>query len=236
MVRVHLLKGVRFGTPAPDLHLFLDAPRSGWGAHLLDRFVSGVYSEQEKLLHINLLEMKALFLALQSFQEVVADHRVTEMCDNLTVVAYVNKQGGTLSHSLCSLASCLLRWTESLDVHLDARYLPGQSNVLADLLSCQDQVIGTEWPLHPQVARALLCRWGSPSIDLFAMSLRAKLPLYCSLVLDPQAVFEDAFRHPWDNLDLYAFLPFPLVGRVVFRVRETPYLSMTLVAPLWPEK
>ena len=86
------------------------------------------------------------------------------------------------------------------------------------------------------MARDLLCRWGSPSIDLFAMSYNAKLPLYCSLVPDPQAVFEDAFRHPWVNLDLYAFPPFPLVGRVVAGVRETPNLSMTLVAPLWLEK
>ena len=71
MVRDHPLKGVRFGTPAPDLHLYSDASRLGWGVHL-DRVVSGVWSEQEKLLHINLLEMKALFLALQSFQELVA--------------------------------------------------------------------------------------------------------------------------------------------------------------------
>ena len=104
-----------------------------------------MWSEQEKLLHINLLEIKVLFLALQSFQELVASRRVTAMCDNLTVVAYVNKQGGTVSRSLFSLASQLLRWTESLDVHLDARYFPGQSNILADLLSRRDQVIGTEW-------------------------------------------------------------------------------------------
>ena len=186
---------------------------------------------QEKLLHISLLEMKALFLALQSFQELVAGRRVTAMCDNSTVVAYVNKQGGPVSRSLCSLASQIRKWSESLNVHFDVRYLPGQSNVLADLLSHRDQVIETEWSLPPQVARALLHRRGSPSIDLFATSLRAKLPLYCSLVPDPQAVFEDAFRHPWDNLDLYAFPPFPLVGRVVARVRETPNLSMTLVAP-----
>ena len=83
---------------------------------------------------------------------------------------------------------------------------------------------------------AVLRRWGSPSIDLSATSLNTKLPLYCSLVPDPQAVFEDAFCHPWANLDLYAFPPFPLVGNVVARVRETPNLSMTLVAPLWPEK
>ena len=109
MVRDHLLVGVRFGTPAPDLHLYSVASSSGWGAHLLDQNVSGVWSAQEKLLHINLLEMKALFLALQAFQEDVAGHHVTAMCDNSTVVAYVNKQGGTVSRPLCLLTSRLLR-------------------------------------------------------------------------------------------------------------------------------
>ena len=236
MVRDHLLVGVRFGTPAPDLHLYSDASSSGWGAHLLDQNVSGVWSAQEKLLHINLLEMKALFLALQAFHEDVAGHHVTAMCDNSTVVAYVNKQGGTVSRPLCLLTSRLLRWTESFDVHLEARYLPGESNVLADVLSRRGQFVGTEWSLHPQVARALLRAWGNPSIDLFATCLNAKLPLYCSLVPDPQAVFEDAFRHPWDDLDLYAFPPFALVGRVIARVQQSSRVAMTLVAPLWPEK
>ena len=93
MVKDYLLTGVRFGTPAPDLHLYSDASLSGWGAHLLDQNVSGVWSDQEKLLHINLLEMKALFLGLQAFQEDVTGHHVTAMCDNSTVVAYVNKRG-----------------------------------------------------------------------------------------------------------------------------------------------
>ena len=205
-------------------------------SHLLDQNVSGVWSAQEKLLHINLLEMKALFLALQAFQEIVSGHHVTAMCDNSTVVAYVNKQGGTVSRPLCLLTSRLLRWAESFDVHLEARYLPGESNVLADVLSRRGQVVGTEWSLHPQVARALLRAWGNPSIDLFATCLNAKLPLYCSLVPDPQAVFEDAFRHPWDDLDLYAFPPFALVGRVIARVQQSSRVAMTLVAPLWPEK
>ena len=230
------VSGVQFGTPAPDLHLYSDASSSGWGAHLLDQNVSGVWSAQEKLLHINLLEMKALFLALQAFQEDVAGHHVTAMCDNSTVVAYVNKQGGTVSRPLCLLTSRLLRWTESFDVHLEARYLPGESNVLADVLSRRGQVVGTEWSLHPQVARALLRAWGNLSIDLFATCLNAKLPLYCSLVPDPQAIFEDAFRHPWDDLDLYAFPPFALVGRVIARVQQSSRVAMTLVAPLWPEK
>ena len=144
--------------------------------------------------------------------------------------------GGTVSRSLCLLTSRLLRWTESFDVHFDARYLPGESNVLADVLSRRGQVVGTEWSLHPQVARALLRAWGNPSIDLFATCLNAKLLLYCSLVPDPQAIFKDAFRHPWDDLDLYVFPPFPLVGRVIARVQESSRVAMTLVAPLWPEK
>ena len=236
MVRDHLLTGVRFRTPAPDLYLYSDASCSGWGAHLLDQNVSGVWSDEEKLLHINLLEMKALFLGLQAFREDVIGHHVTAMCDNSTVVAYVNMQGGAVSRVLCLMISRLLRWMESFDIHLDARYLPGQANVLADLLSRRGQVVGTEWFLHPQVARSLLRVCGNPSIDLFATCLNAKLPLYCLLVPDPQAVFEDAFRHPWDDLDLYAFPPFPLVGRVIACVRESSRVALTLVAPLWPEK
>ena len=143
-----------------------------------------MWSEQ-KLLYINLLEMKAMLLALQSFLELIAGRSVTAMCNNSKVVAYVNKQGGTAPRSLCLLASQLLRWTESLNVHLDARYLPGQSNVLADLLSRRDQVIGTEWSPHPRVARDLLRCWGLPLIDLFTRSYNVKLPLYCSLDPDP---------------------------------------------------
>ena len=160
MVRDHLLTGIRFGTPAPDLHLYSDASCSGWGDHLPDQHVSGVWSDQEKLLHINLLEMKASFLGLQAFREDVIGHHVTAMCNNSTVVAYVSKQGGTVSRALCLLTSRLLRWTESFNIHLDVRYLPGQASVLADLLSRRGQVVRTEWSLHPQVARSLL-RFGA---------------------------------------------------------------------------
>ena len=219
-----LLQGVPFGTLPPGLLLFTDASCAGWGAHLLDQRASGKWSDEEKMLHINLLEMKAVWLGLQSFQKIVTAHRVTVMCDNSTVVAYVSKQGGTHSRSMCELMSRLLKWTESIDVHLEARYLPGQNNVLADLLSCRDQAIATEWSLHRQVAKALLSAWGSPSIDLFASRLNAQLPVYCSLVPDDQATLEDAFRHPWDDLDVYAFPPFALLGKVLSRVRQVSKL------------
>ena len=44
-----------------------------------------------------------------------------------------------------------------LDIHLDARYLPGQSHVLADSLGHRKHVEGTEWSLHPGVGSSPLC-------------------------------------------------------------------------------
>ena len=49
-------------------------------------------------LHINILELKLVFLAIRSFQTHLLNKRVLVASDNATVVAYLNKQGGT--HSL----------------------------------------------------------------------------------------------------------------------------------------
>ena len=188
MVRDHLLVGVRFGTPAPDLHLYSDSSSSGWGAHLLDQNVSGVWSAQEKLLHINLLEMKALFLALQAFQEDVAGRHVTAMCDKLHGCGVRQQTGRHGIEASMFVDQPPSEMDGVFRRHLEARYLPGESNVLADVLSRRGQVVGTEWSLHPQVAESTSSCVGHPSIDLFATCLNAKLPLYCSLVPDPQAV------------------------------------------------
>ena len=223
----HLLTGVRFGTPAPDLHLYSDASCSGWGAHLLDQHVSGVWFDQEKLLHINLLEMKALFLGLQAFRE---DVRQLDGRGVRQQARGHSFPGSVLVDQPPSEMDGEFRHPSRCEVSSRTSQCPGRSP------QPSRASVGTEWSHHPQMARSLLRVWGNLSIDLFATSLNARLPLYCSLVPDPQAVFKDAFRHPWDDLDLYAFPPFPLVGRVIARVRESSRVSMTLVAPLWPEK
>ena len=86
-------------------------------------------------------------------------------------------------------------------------YLPGQSSVLADLLSRRDQVMGAAWSFHPLVAIALLSAWGFPSLDLFAMGLPAVLPLFCSFVPNPWVILLDAFCVHWGTLGMYALRP-----------------------------
>ena len=48
--------------------IFTDASNAGWGVHSGQDSTGGLWSHLEKHLHINLLEMKAVFLALQFFK------------------------------------------------------------------------------------------------------------------------------------------------------------------------
>ena len=68
-------------------------------------------------------------------------------CDNKTVVAYLNKQGGTRLTSLCYLKWEVLNWCKERQIHLKALYIKGQENVLADLLSRKGD--SHEWSLCP---------------------------------------------------------------------------------------
>ena len=83
--------------------IFTDVSNQGWGAHLENMTVSGNWADQEKSLHINVLELKAVFLALKSFQNKILNKRILIATDNATVVSYLNKQGGTHLWDMCLL-------------------------------------------------------------------------------------------------------------------------------------
>ena len=93
-----------------SIQLFTDASNEGWGAHLEQSSTKGLWSPQEKGLHINVLELKAVFLALRHFKDQCQDQTVLVATDNSTVVAYINKQGGTHSAEMCALLWRLMTW------------------------------------------------------------------------------------------------------------------------------
>ena len=56
----------------PHVHntlVFTDASQKGWGSHLNNLVLSGFWSNKESQLHINVLELKAVLLALKGLQE-----------------------------------------------------------------------------------------------------------------------------------------------------------------------
>ena len=218
--------------PSPQLHLFTDSSLEGWGAHMDNHMASGFWSIINKKQHINVLEMKAVLLALQAFAVHIKGHSVLLATDNTTVAAYINKQGGTHSRTLCNLAVEAAEWCARNKVHLKARYLPGRLNALADCLSRKGAVVQTEWSLNQRVASQIFHVWGSPHIDLFATHLNRKLPLFVSPVLEPEAYATDALSLSWVGMWAYAFPPFPLILTCLRKIQIEECL-VCLVAPLW---
>ena len=117
------------------LQIFTDASKEGWGTHLNEFTARGSWSVPESKMHINYLELKAVFLALKEFQSLCVGRIVLVATDNTTVVAYINKEGGMRSGPLCALLWRILTWCSQRQVTLKARHIPGHLNVIADKLS-----------------------------------------------------------------------------------------------------
>ncbi|XDV31685.1 hypothetical protein PO909_002648 [Leuciscus waleckii] len=127
--------GVSLGTSPSVRVVSTDASTSGWGALLEDRPFFGQWSEREKLLHINCLEMLAVDNALTRFCPQIRGHHVLVRSDNMSVVAYINHQGGIISRTLRRLTERLLVWAQHNLCSLRAAHVPGHLNVGPDRLS-----------------------------------------------------------------------------------------------------
>ena len=108
--------------------LFSDTSKEGWGAHLQGLLALGNCSQEERCLHINLLEMNAIFPPL---------HTVGLMNCNSSVVACMNKQGETILSSLYHHARQALAWaTQSSGPSDGDRLVPsstGRSKSISDM-------------------------------------------------------------------------------------------------------
>ncbi|XP_072166762.1 uncharacterized protein [Diadema setosum] len=191
-----LQMGKPFTTPAPSMTILTDASTMGWGAVLNSVQVQGTWGERDKGQHINVLEMRAIQNALFAFKDRVRRKTVLIKSDNLTVVSYINKQGGTRSKHLCNLTLDILDWCDLVEMNLIASHIPGKDNYVADFLS-RGSDLPTEWHLNPSIAKQIFNRFGPPQVDLFASTLNKQLPVYCTKHNDPAALMTDAFTMQW---------------------------------------
>ena len=227
------LKGQPLGQFKPDLTLNTDASMTGWGAHAPGFQASNTWTREEQNLSINHLELLAVLRAFQTQPEFWKGKKVLIATDNSTVVAYINHQGGTKSLTLLDLTYNLYELILKLEMSVRARHIPGRLNCLADLLSRRNQIVSTEWSLHPQVFKQVCQLWGTPQIDLMATSLNHKLALYVSPFPDPQAYAVDAMSLSWENMDAYLFPPWPLIHQVLLKL-QSHNCVLTVILPLWP--
>ena len=124
----------------------------------------------------------AVVFALKSFPH-LANH-VQVLTDNITTAAYINHLGGS-SNTLSPLVNAIWMEAYNNNITLQAKYLPGTRNLMADALSRVSTQY--EWQLHPALFRYVDQIFGPNTIDRFASLTTAQLPLYNSLYRDPKS-------------------------------------------------
>ena len=83
--------------------VFTDASEVGWGAVCGEFTAQGLWSQGESVLHINVLELLAIFYAINRVLPDNSTH-VRVMCDNTTAIAYINNMGGSKSQECNEVA------------------------------------------------------------------------------------------------------------------------------------
>ena len=233
--RDNLRRGVPVGTIDVECYLYTDSSTQGWGAHLQDLTASGIWSQDQSQLHINVLELQAIWLGLRAFSQRVENTRVALMSDNTSAVAYLRNQGGTKSLAMNDLATDICLWSEKRGMTLVPLYLPGHLNVLADHLSRRGQILKTEWSLNQTIADRIFRAWGRPFVDLFALGKNTKLAIYVSPIREETSWKVDSLVQSWDGLYAYAYPPTSLIRACLNKVR-TENVEIVLIAPVWPNQ
>ncbi|PIK39743.1 hypothetical protein BSL78_23418 [Apostichopus japonicus] len=169
-----------------------------------------------------------------NLQEHIQGTITTVFTDNTTVVAYINRQGGTHSEKLCRLAWEVITAAEDSGTILRASHIAGKLNVMADALS-RGHLDPNEWTLEQETCNRIFAIFGKPMIDLFATYTNSKLQTFCSRRFHPQAYHTDAMSLPWDHLEAYVFPPLCMVGQVLRKIRNSKG-RFILIAPFWPRR
>ena len=230
--RDNLRRGVPIlvGTIDVEYYLYTDSSTQGWGAHLQELTASGIWSQDQSQLHINVLELQAIWLGLKAFSQRVENAKVALMSDNTSAVAYLRNHGVTKSLPMSDLATDICLWAEKRGMTLIPCHLPGHLNVLADHLSRRGQILKTEWSLNQTIADRIFRALGRPFVDLFALGINTKLATYISPIREEMAWKVDSLVQNWDSLYAYAYPPTSLIRACLNKVR-TENVEIALIAP-----
>ncbi|CAG8820719.1 41303_t:CDS:2, partial [Gigaspora margarita] len=127
-------------------------------------YTNASLTEMQKELHINMLELKAIYYALLTFRD-IKHQTILIKADNC--IAIQNQSNSTIP--------------------------TGELNTQADLAS-RHKFEQQDWQLNPKIFEKLVSRWGPFTIDLFANQTNTQLPDYYSRFPDSRALATDALN------------------------------------------
>lgn len=215
-----------------EIEIYSDASRTGWGAYCNGKKSYGFWTEDERRLHINELELKAALFGLKIFANNFYDCEILLRIDNTTAISCLNRMGSVQYPHLNEVSREIWQWCESKKIHIFASYISSKDNYEADALS-RMQLSDTEWELGDYAFDEVINSFGIFDVDLFASRSNAKCDTYVTWKCDPNAWKIDAFTFSWNNLYFYAFPPFALILKMLRKIVIDEAEGVVIV-PYWP--
>ena len=164
--------------PQPDILIYTDATLPGCGAFDTSTNtktgLEWLQSDRENM-HINYLELKAVYFALQSFSQALQNMHVRFMVDNTTAVAYIREMGGSKSFLCNEMEHKIWLFANERKIWISSAHMPGKLNTIADN---ESRTFNTEleWQLNPNTFKSLLQKLRFHcDVDLFASRINNQL-------------------------------------------------------------
>ena len=219
-ISVHNGKAITMNPP--ELMISSDASMQRWGAACQEISPGGEWSQEQRLLHINMLELIAVEYAIKTFTR---DKQVTSIHlqnDNTCALAYIVNMEGTKNPEMAKVTKSIWSYLLSKEITCTAEYIPSELNVAADWESRQKN--SSEWRLDTKIFQEICQKIGTPTADL-----------YISWKRDPKSSGTNAFSQNWLEMFPYAFPPFNLIGKTLAKA-SCYHSNMIVVTPVWPSQ
>ena len=136
-----------------------------------------------------------------------------------------------MSKELVSLTRDLWMWCLERNIHIQAQYLPGIMNDVADRES-RSMKDRSDWKLDRSIFLEINEIYGPLEVDLFASRLTNQCHRYFSWRPDPFAEATDAFLQDWTRVKGFANPPWNLIPRVLMKA-QCHGADIILVTPVW---
>ena len=149
-------------------------------------------------MHINALELSVPLIFLRNHGLSLQGKSLAFRMDNTVAINCIQKQGSARSRVLQALSEELFLVADSLDITIQALYLPGTANLWADALS-RGQSTAVEWMLDRSVFHHRIELPFSPQINLFASHQNHLLAEYLTRFEKTGAGGPDALSEDWNR-------------------------------------
>ena len=214
-----------------DVEVAMDVSDFTWGIYWNGHLHSGKWLDADALLHINVKEIITLKIFLTDF--LPSSYNGCSLLwrtDSLTSLAYIRKEGGTVSPMMLTVARDILL-LHRRKIRILPVFIKSEENLQADAASRFIEL--PDWHLPTTIFNRICNRWSTPEIDIFATQHSTHLPRFFAWGDDEGAEAYDALAQFWDFRLAYAFPPPQILLRVLKKIASSEG-TFILVTPFWP--